>query len=113
MFIIAVLNLIKIYQTRHADINPHSARTFSFLAMIIFITVIGVVCEINSFKTIENFDFIFQYYDQQWFWISYAIVHIIICFMFTTKIYYMGRLKLSLRVHVRLKLYFLLILPSS
>ena len=46
MFIIAVLNLIKIYQTRHADINPHSARTFSFLATIIFITVIGVVCSI-------------------------------------------------------------------
>lgn len=43
MFIIAVLNLIKIYQTRHADINPHSARTFSFLALIIFITVVGVV----------------------------------------------------------------------
>jgi len=44
MFIMAVLNIIKIYQTRHADINPHSARTFSFLAIIIFITVIGVVC---------------------------------------------------------------------
>jgi hypothetical protein len=44
MFVIAVLSIIKIYQTRHADINPHSARTFSFLAAIIFITVIGVVC---------------------------------------------------------------------
>jgi hypothetical protein len=56
MFIIAVLNLIKIYQTRHADINPHSARTFAFLAMIIFITVIGVVSKILSReKKIEIF----------------------------------------------------------
>jgi hypothetical protein len=43
MFIIAVLSLIKIYQIRHADIDPHSSRTFAFLASIIFVTVIGVV----------------------------------------------------------------------
>jgi len=39
-----VLNLLKIYQIRHADINPHSAKTFTFLAIVIFITVVGVVC---------------------------------------------------------------------
>jgi hypothetical protein len=44
MFIIAVLNIIKIYQTRHPDINPRSSGSFSFLAVIILITVIGVVC---------------------------------------------------------------------
>jgi hypothetical protein len=44
MFIIAVLNIIKIYQTRHPDINPRSAGSFSFLAVIILVTVIGVVC---------------------------------------------------------------------
>jgi hypothetical protein len=44
MFIIGVLNIIKIYQTRHPDINPQSAGTFTFLAAMIFITVIGVVC---------------------------------------------------------------------
>ncbi|CAF4166026.1 unnamed protein product, partial [Rotaria sordida] len=84
MFIMAVLNLIKIYQTRHPDINPHSAGVFSFLAVIIFITVIGV------------------YYDKQWFWIFYAMVHMVVCLTFTAKIYYMGRLKISLRVHAHL-----------
>ena len=43
MFIIAVLNIIKIYQTRHPDINPRSGGSFSFLAVIILITVVGVV----------------------------------------------------------------------
>ncbi|CAF4518382.1 unnamed protein product [Rotaria sp. Silwood1] len=84
MFIIAVLNLIKIYQTRHPDINPRSAGVFSFLAVIIFVTVIGV------------------YYDKQWFWIIYAIIHIIVCLTFTAKIYYMGKLKISFRVHIHL-----------
>ena len=43
MFIIAVLNIIKIYQTRHPDINPRSSGAFSFLAVIILVTVVGVV----------------------------------------------------------------------
>ncbi|CAF0836871.1 unnamed protein product [Rotaria sordida] len=84
MFIVAVLNIIKIYQTRHPDINPHSAGSFSFLAAIILITVIGV------------------YYDEQWFWIAYAIIHILACLAFTGKIYYMGRLKVTFRVHIHL-----------
>ena len=45
MFIIAVLNLIKIYQARHPDINPRSSGAFTFLAMLILISVIGVVSE--------------------------------------------------------------------
>ncbi|CAF3538185.1 unnamed protein product [Rotaria sp. Silwood1] len=84
MFIIAVLNIIKIYQTRHPDINPRSAGSFSFLAVIILITVIGV------------------YYDEQWFWITYATIHILACLAFTGKIYYMGRLKVTFRVHIHL-----------
>ncbi|CAF4978995.1 unnamed protein product, partial [Rotaria socialis] len=30
---------------RHPDINPHSAGVFSFLAGIILVTVVGVVCQ--------------------------------------------------------------------
>ncbi|UJR08524.1 hypothetical protein I4U23_012787 [Adineta vaga] len=84
MFIIAVLNIIKIYQTRHPDINPRSSGSFSFLAVIILVTVIGV------------------YYDEQWFWITYACIHILSCLAFTGKIYYMGRLKVTFRVHIHL-----------
>jgi hypothetical protein len=58
---------------------------------------------------LKNFNlfFLLKYFDQQWFWISYAIFHIIICFVFTTKIYYMNRLKFSFRIHVSLKFEFL------
>lgn len=41
-----------------------------------------------------------KYFDEQWFWISYATIHILACLAFTGKIYYMGRLKVSYRVHV-------------
>ncbi|CAF0788193.1 unnamed protein product [Adineta ricciae] len=84
MYIIAVLNIIKIYQRRHPDINPRSASAFTFLAVIIFVNVIGV------------------YFDKLWFWITYCIVHIVICLTLSAKIYYMGRLKISLRIHIHL-----------
>ncbi|CAF0800479.1 unnamed protein product [Adineta ricciae] len=84
MYIIAVLNIIKIYQRRHPDINPRSASAFSFLAVIIFVNVIGV------------------YFDKLWFWITYCIVHIVTCLTLSAKIYYMGRLKISLRIHIHL-----------
>ena len=51
MFIIAVLNIIKIYQTRHPDINPRSSGSFSFLAFIILVTVVGVVGEEHRPRT--------------------------------------------------------------
>ncbi len=104
MFIIAVLNIIKIYQTRHPDINPRSSGSFSFLAVIILITVIGVVCLKDKKKILVIYFHCFfsfqQYYDEQWFWITYAIIHILSCLAFTGKIYYMGRLKVTFRVHV-------------
>jgi hypothetical protein len=55
MFIVAVLNIIKIYQTRHPDINPRSSGSFSFLAIIILVTVIGVVC-------LKRCDFLKEYF---------------------------------------------------
>ncbi|CAF1533549.1 unnamed protein product, partial [Didymodactylos carnosus] len=84
MFIIAVLNMVKIYQTRHPDINPRSSGTFSFLAIVIFVNVIGV------------------YFDEQWFWILYCITHILFGLACTSKVYYMGKLKLNFRVHINL-----------
>ena len=53
MFIIAVLNLIKIYQARHPDINPNSSGAFTFLAMLILINVIGVVSEHSTYISLR------------------------------------------------------------
>ena len=99
MFIIAVLNIIKIYQTRHPDINPRSSGSFSFLAVIILVTVVGVVSA-TSTERVSHSTLSVQYYDEQWFWITYAIIHVLACLAFTGKIYYMGRLKVTFRVHV-------------
>lgn len=43
MFIIAVVSSLKLYQNRHPDINPQSAEVFIFLAIAVFLNVIGVV----------------------------------------------------------------------
>ena len=43
MYTISILILLKIYQTRHPDINANAYSAFGVLAFIIFIGVIGVL----------------------------------------------------------------------
>ena len=43
MYMIALLCMLKIYQTRHPDINATAHQAYFALAIIIFIAVIGVV----------------------------------------------------------------------
>ncbi|XP_076239058.1 SID1 transmembrane family member 1 [Calliopsis andreniformis] len=75
MYIIAVLCMIKIYQTRHPDINARAPVTFGILAFIIFVGLIGVL---NG---------------ATYFWIMFSIAHLSVCFFLTVQIYYMGRWK--------------------
>ncbi|XP_014484274.1 PREDICTED: SID1 transmembrane family member 1-like isoform X2 [Dinoponera quadriceps] len=84
MYVIAVLCMIKIYQNRHPDINASAPVTFGILALIIFIGLIGVfngsVC----------------------FWVIFTILHLLICFVLTVQIYYMGRCKFNKGVFNRM-----------
>ncbi|XP_031827510.1 SID1 transmembrane family member 1 isoform X2 [Nomia melanderi] len=73
MYIIAVLCMIKIYQTRHPDINARAPITFGILALIIFIGLMGVL---NG---------------SIFFWVTFTIAHLSICLFLTIQIYYMGR----------------------
>ncbi|XP_076277521.1 SID1 transmembrane family member 1 [Lasioglossum baleicum] len=73
MYIIAVLCMIKIYQTRHPDINARAPVTFGILAFVIFIGLVGVL----NGSTL--------------FWIIFTIAHLSICLFLTIQIYYMGR----------------------
>ncbi|XP_017792434.1 PREDICTED: SID1 transmembrane family member 1-like [Habropoda laboriosa] len=75
MYIIVVLCMIKIYQTRHPDINARAPVTFGVLALIIFIELIGVLN------------------DSTYFWIIFTILHLLICLFLTLQIYYMGQWK--------------------
>ncbi|XP_033325019.2 SID1 transmembrane family member 1 [Megalopta genalis] len=73
MYMIAVLCMIKIYQTRHPDINARAPVTFGILAFVIFIGLVGVL----DGSTL--------------FWIIFTIAHLSICLFLTIQIYYMGR----------------------
>ncbi|XP_054001522.1 SID1 transmembrane family member 2-like isoform X1 [Hylaeus anthracinus] len=73
MYIIAVLCMIKIYQTRHPDINARAPVTFGILALVILLGLIGVLNGSTCF------------------WIIFTIMHLSICLFLTLQIYYMGR----------------------
>ncbi|XP_032663534.1 SID1 transmembrane family member 1-like isoform X2 [Odontomachus brunneus] len=77
MYVIAVLCMIKIYQTRHPDINARAPVTFGILALIIFVGLIGVLNGSTCF------------------WVIFTILHLLICFVLTVQIYYMGRCKFN------------------
>ncbi|KAH0549927.1 SID1 transmembrane family member 1-like [Cotesia glomerata] len=77
MYIISVLCMVKIYQTRHPDINARATVTFAVLALMIFLGTVGVLN------------------DTDYFWIVFTILHLIICLSLTAQIYYMGRWRLD------------------
>ncbi|RXG72319.1 SID1 transmembrane family member 1 [Armadillidium vulgare] len=77
MYVIAVLCMLKIYQTRHPDVNASANGTYLVLAFSVLLGVIGVLS-----GTI-------------YFWVLFAIIHIITCSLLSGHIYYMGRLKVD------------------
>jgi len=84
MYTIAILCMLKIYQFRHPDINANSYTAFGVLAFVIFVGVLGVVN--GSFS----------------FWIIFTFLYIIVCFVVSLQIYYMGRWKLDWGIPKRL-----------
>lgn len=73
MYIIAVLCMIKIYQTRHPDINARAPVTFGTLALIILLGLVGVLD------------------GSTYFWAIFTTTHLFACLNLTAQIYYMGR----------------------
>ncbi|XP_059141458.1 SID1 transmembrane family member 1-like [Physella acuta] len=89
MYIIACLNMLKIYQSRHPDINAKAHTAYLSMAVIIFIAVVGVVYGTNIF------------------WICYAVIHMFTTFLMTVQVYYMGRWNIDR--HIFKKLFRLLV----
>ncbi|XP_077285102.1 SID1 transmembrane family member 1-like isoform X2 [Arctopsyche grandis] len=77
MYIMAVLCMVKIYQTRHPDINARAHSTFSMLAGAILICLFGVL------------------YPNFYFWLFFTILHVGMCLLMTFQIYYMGQWKFN------------------
>ncbi|XP_070548950.1 SID1 transmembrane family member 1-like [Ptychodera flava] len=70
MYIMVGLSMLKLYQARHPDITSTAHVAYICLALVILVTVIGVV-----FGTLL-------------FWIIVTILHIVVTFVLTAQIYY-------------------------
>ncbi|OWR45910.1 sid-1 protein2 [Danaus plexippus plexippus] len=82
MYVTSVLCMVKIYQSRHADINARAHATFGVLALIIFIGLVGVL---NA---------------NVYFWVLFTVLHLVTCLVLTFQIYYLGRFKFAKRIAI-------------
>ncbi|XP_068401630.1 SID1 transmembrane family member 1 isoform X4 [Eschrichtius robustus] len=80
MYIIAGLCMLKLYQTRHPDINASAYAAYISFALVITLTVLGVVFGKN---------------DLWLFWVIFSAIHILASLALSTQIYYMGRFKID------------------
>ncbi|XP_036075256.1 SID1 transmembrane family member 1 isoform X3 [Rousettus aegyptiacus] len=79
MYMIAGLCMLKLYQTRHPDINASAYAAYASFALVITLTVLGVVFGKNDV----------------WFWAIFSVIHILASLALSTQIYYMGRFKID------------------
>uniref|UniRef100_A0A2K6GT43 SID1 transmembrane family member 1 n=1 Tax=Propithecus coquereli TaxID=379532 RepID=A0A2K6GT43_PROCO len=90
MYMIAGLCMLKLYQTRHPDINASAYSAYASFAVVIMLTVLGVVFGKNDV----------------WFWIIFSAIHILASLALSTQIYYMGRFKIDLGIFRRAAMVF-------
>ncbi|XP_069691138.1 SID1 transmembrane family member 1-like isoform X2 [Periplaneta americana] len=83
MYVISMMCMLKIYQTRHPDINASAYATFAVLAAVILIGMSGVL------------------WGTVYFWVGFTVVHLTTCLLLSAQVYYMGRWKLDLGVFRR------------
>ncbi|XP_018427572.1 PREDICTED: SID1 transmembrane family member 1 isoform X2 [Nanorana parkeri] len=86
MYMIAGLCMLKLYQTRHPDINASAYAAYASFALIIFLAVIGVVFG----------------KDNWWFWVFFSVIHVVGSLALSTHIYYMGRFKIDFGIFRRI-----------
>ncbi|XP_077628021.1 SID1 transmembrane family member 1 [Crocuta crocuta] len=90
MYMIAGLCMLKLYQTRHPDINASAYAAYASFAVVITLTVLGVVFGKNDL----------------WFWVIFSAIHILASLALSTQIYYMGRFKIDLGIFRRAAMVF-------
>jgi hypothetical protein len=72
--------MLKIYQSRHPDINAEAHAAFSVLAFVVLIGVISVFEDTLTFRII------------------FSAIHLLACLALSAQVYYMGRWKLSMYI---------------
>jgi len=83
MYIIAGLGMLKLYQQRHQDVNANAYAAYASLAIVIFISMLGVL------------------FGNMTFYVIFAILHFLTCIALSAQIYYMGTWKLNLGIFKR------------
>ncbi|CAH8559077.1 unnamed protein product [Dicrocoelium dendriticum] len=73
MYILAALIMLKIYQTRHPDVNASAHSAYMVIAVVILLGVTGVI------------------YGGHTFWIAFTILFLLMSVLLTAEVYYMGR----------------------
>ncbi|VUZ57405.1 unnamed protein product [Hymenolepis diminuta] len=73
MYILALILMLKIYQTRHPDINASAHSAYMVMAVVILAGVTGVL------------------YGGETFWVVFTIVFLTMSIWLTAEIYYMGQ----------------------
>lgn len=70
-----MLCMLKIYHTRHPDINASAYATFGVLALVILVGMAGILSGTT------------------YFWAGFTVLHVVTCLWLSGKVYYMGRLR--------------------
>lgn len=87
MYVISMLCMLKIYQSRHPDINAEAHAAFAVLAFVVLIGVISVFEDTLSFRII------------------FSAMHLLACLALSAQVYYMGRWKLSMYTFVNCQIF--------
>ncbi|XP_072939220.1 SID1 transmembrane family member 1-like [Epargyreus clarus] len=77
MYVLAVLSMVKIYQSRHPDVNARAHATFGVLAVLIAIVVWGVLG------------------GGALFWGVFSVLHVFTFLLLSLRIYYVGQFRLE------------------
>ncbi|CAH2107898.1 unnamed protein product [Euphydryas editha] len=77
MYVLAVLMMVKIYQSRHPDINARAHSTFGVLAVLIALVVWGVLS------------------GGPLFWGIFTVLHVFTFLLLSLRIYYVGQFRLE------------------
>ncbi|XP_030036425.2 SID1 transmembrane family member 2 isoform X1 [Manduca sexta] len=77
MYVLAVLSMVKIYQSRHPDINARAHATFGVLAVLIALVVWGVLG------------------GGPLFWGMFTVLHVFTFLLLSLRIYYVGQFRLE------------------
>lgn len=97
MYVTAVLCMVKLYQTRHPDINATAYATFGVLAIAILLGAFQLLKK-KTKEARNRFCFsgmVGILEANLYFWIGFTVLHLMTCIYLSVHVYYMGCWKMN------------------